>query len=107
MTTFAPEPNEIPIFLLKTKSVPHDGYQEFFENASLKERKYAPLFVPVLEHELRDAGLDIVRRSLKGKKIDASGEAGSYGGMVFTSQRAVEAFAKLVAEGIINQPSIN
>lgn len=89
----------IPLFLLKTKSTPNDGYQERF-SAVNGELQFAPTFVPVLEHQLLDEGLNVVRDLLKEKKIGFSNhDSIKYGGMIFTSQRAVEAFTKLVEEG--------
>ena len=86
-----------PVLLLKTKSTPNDGYQEqlsLHKNGS----SFQPIFVPVLEHQFLEDGLIVVRNLLRNKEIRKS--AGSkYGGMIFTSQRAVEAFAKLVEEG--------
>ncbi|KAI9052382.1 hypothetical protein LZ554_003732 [Drepanopeziza brunnea f. sp. 'monogermtubi'] len=86
-----------PILLLKTKSTPHDGYEEHFST-----RKdglcFSPTFVPVLEHRFLDKGLDIVRDLVRNKEIGKD-EGKKYGGMIFTSQRAVEAFARLVEEG--------
>lgn len=98
----------IPLFLLKTKSTPHDGYQERFSavNGGLQ---FVPTFVPVLEHQLLEEGMSIARELLQEKKI-ASGKGGGieYGGMIFTSQRAVEAFTKLVEEGkgMLSIPSV-
>ncbi|KAE8448252.1 hypothetical protein EG329_009683 [Mollisiaceae sp. DMI_Dod_QoI] len=88
----------IPILLLKTKSTPHDGYYDQFTSSNQTGLKFQPTFVPVLEHQLLEDGLKTVRYLLQQKQI--SNEPGSkYGGMIFTSQRAVEAFAKLVEEG--------
>lgn len=94
--------NKTPILLLKTKSVPNDGYEERFQAENGEEGlNFHPTFVPVLEHQFLDSGLDIVRRLLRKKAFgDGEGREGKkYGGMIFTSQRAVEAFAKLVEEG--------
>jgi hypothetical protein len=89
-----------PILLLKTRSVPNDGYAERFssEQGDGGVVSFEPTFVPVLEHQFLDTGLDVVRRLLKGEAFGA-GEGKEYGGMIFTSQRAVEAFAALVEEG--------
>lgn len=95
----------VKLSLLKTRSTPHDVYEDYFSTPGrLNGSTAAPIFVPVLEHTLLDDGLNHVRQLLKEKKINASGEEGTYGGAIFTSQRAVEAFAKLVAEGI--RPSL-
>lgn len=86
-----------PILLLKTKSIPNDGYEDQF-SAKKDGMPFEPTFVPVLEHKFLDDGLNIVRDLLRKKQIGK--EAGSkYGGLIFTSQRAVEAFARLVGEG--------
>jgi uroporphyrinogen-III synthase len=90
-------PSNIPILLLKTKSIPHDGYLEEFSSAG-NGTQFKPLFVPVLEHKFLDEGLNTVRKLLSEKEIGNTVEK-KYGGMIFTSQRAVEAFAKLVDEG--------
>lgn len=89
-----------PILLLKTKSVPNDGYQEQFSAVKDGEFSFDPTFVPVLEHKFLDEGLNVVRGLLKEKNIGKEKKEGrKYGGMIFTSQRAVEAFAMLVEEG--------
>ena len=91
---------KVTLFLLKTRSTPHDVYADYFSVAGrLNGSTAAPVFVPVLEHTLLEDGMNQVRQLLKGKKINATGEEGTYGGAIFTSQRAVEAFAKLVDEG--------
>jgi hypothetical protein len=89
----------IPILLLKTKSTPNDSYEEYFSSTSSLPL-FAPIFVPVLEHRSDVQNLEVVKRSLrdggdgalKGRKM------GRYGGMIFTSQRAVEGFAGVVEE---------
>ncbi|CAG8971382.1 hypothetical protein HYALB_00006932 [Hymenoscyphus albidus] len=89
--------NKIPILLLKTKSIPNDGYQEHF-SSSKDDLQFDPIFVPVLEHQLLEDGMSVVRGLLQKKSISKE-EGAKYGGMIFTSQRAVEAFAKLIEEG--------
>ncbi|KAG0647117.1 Uroporphyrinogen-III synthase [Hyphodiscus hymeniophilus] len=98
MGTSASESKEgIPVLLLKTKSTPNDGYEEQF--SAVKEGHFfEPDFVPVLEHRFLDEGLSTVKRLLQSKQISCDSGA-TYGGLIFTSQRAVEAFAKLVEEG--------
>lgn len=92
--------NKVTLFLLKTRSTPHDVYEEYFSaKGTLNGCDASPTFVPVLEHTLLDDGMSEVRKLLKGRRLNASGEKGTYGGAIFTSQRAVEAFAKLVDEG--------
>ncbi|KLU84578.1 hypothetical protein MAPG_03618 [Magnaporthiopsis poae ATCC 64411] len=87
---------KVPVFFLKTKSSPADAYEEQFSKP-LNGVFFEPEFVPVLEHRFLDAGMDRVRSLLKGGKISRAPEA-EYGGLIFTSQRAVEAFATLVEE---------
>lgn len=99
MSAAAADTGPIPIFLLKTKSAPHDGYHDFFSATKLEGHELKPTFVPVLEHTLLEPGLDAVRQLLRSRRINNSGDEGTYGGMIFTSQRAVEAFASLVGEG--------
>ncbi len=87
---------KIPIFLLKTKSAAGDAYEDLF-SAPRDGFEFAPTFVPVLEHRFLDDGLDEIRDHLRGKKI-AKSPGGLYGGLIFTSQRAVEAFSKLIQD---------
>ncbi|RHZ58100.1 uroporphyrinogen-III synthase HEM4 [Aspergillus thermomutatus] len=79
-----------PILLLKTKSTPHDGYEEFFS-----AHGYNPAFVPVLEHQFKQTNLRIVKDLFTSGSLNA-GPGRKYGGLIFTSQRAVEGFARLV-----------
>lgn len=89
---------KVPLLLLKTKSAPADGYEEYF--SSPDNGKYAPVFVPVLEHRCKQDALDQVRRDiLTGAFLPSSeGGLGKYGAIIFTSQRAVEAFAQVVED---------
>ena len=87
----------VPIFLLKTKSIPNDGYEEQFSTVQ-EGGSFEPIFVPVLEHKFLEEGLEIVKRLLQKKQIGKDCDS-KYGGLIFTSQRAVEAFSKLVDEG--------
>ncbi len=86
-----------PILLLKTKSVPGDAYEELF-SAPPDGVGFEPSFVPMLEHRFSEDGMALVRTALRTKSISTA-EGSAYGGLIFTSQRAVEAFAKLVEEG--------
>ncbi|KXL44312.1 hypothetical protein M433DRAFT_155094 [Acidomyces richmondensis BFW] len=100
---------QIPIYLLKTKSSPTDAYEDYFAKDS--NGKYYPIFVPVLEHMLRDDALRTLRRSAErfafaGGSLEntekqrkaTNNPAKKYGGIIFTSQRAVEAFATVIAK---------
>jgi hypothetical protein len=91
-----------PILLLKTKSSPQDGYEEFFT-----ENNYTPTFVPVLEHRFHAQNLSKVRDLFNSGAFGPNAQNGDtssnpnnkYGGLIFTSQRAVEGFAQMIEEG--------
>lgn len=87
-----------PIFLLKTASAPTDAYADLFAASG-----FAPAFVPVLRHSFNPAGLDRIRSVLGGGDGNGGGisarPGSEFGGLIFTSQRAVEAFSKVVEEG--------
>lgn len=107
-------PPPIPILLLKTKSSPHDGYDDYFST-----NNYAPSFIPVLEHRFHAENLAHVRDLFAAGAFESSADdaetetetaegnaplAGAvsgrrYGGMIFTSQRAVEAFGSMLEGG--------
>ncbi|KAK5169067.1 uroporphyrinogen-III synthase [Saxophila tyrrhenica] len=99
--------DQVPVYLLKTKSSPTDSYEEHI--SQLSNGKYRPIFVPVLDHIFRDDALRTLRRSAErfafASGSDASGlrkatnnPAKKYGGIIFTSQRAVDAFATVIAK---------
>ena len=102
----------VPVLLLKTRSSPADAYEDLFSNPSAHSRQdagdmepssssslsFEPIFVPVLHHSFRDDGMQRVDALLRGRKIGSSPDC-EYGGLVFTSQRAVEGFTKLVEDG--------
>ena len=87
---------KIPIFLLKTKSVPVDTYEEHF--TLFEDGQYAPFFVPVLEHRFKQDALDQVHQHIVNGDFTGSnaGVRPQYGALIFTSQRAVEAFTNIV-----------
>ncbi len=87
----------VPVLLLKTKSSPTDAYEDLFSTPH-DDFRFEPTFVPVLQHCFEEDGLKSVRKLLHERKIN-NGVDSAYGGLIFTSQRAVEAFAKLVDEG--------
>lgn len=98
---------QVPIYLLKTKSSPTDAYEEHFEK--LDNGRYKPVFVPVLEHMFRDDALRTLRRHAErfafagGSEADARRKASNnpakkYSGIIFTSQRAVDAFGTVIAK---------
>ncbi|KAJ6780900.1 hypothetical protein PWT90_05560 [Aphanocladium album] len=83
----------VPVLLLKTRSIPGDSYYDKFTAAQLPNgRRLAPIFVPVMLHKFDDDGLGMLRSLLREQKISNRPDA-SFGGMIFTSQRSVEAFA--------------
>ncbi|KAI0880964.1 tetrapyrrole biosynthesis, uroporphyrinogen III synthase [Annulohypoxylon maeteangense] len=86
----------VPVFLLKTKSTPTDGYEDIFTTPR-HNFNFEPTFVPVLQHRFEDDGMQQCEKLLRDKRINKNLD-GAYGGLIFTSQRAVEAFAKLVDE---------
>ncbi|KAL4990347.1 tetrapyrrole biosynthesis, uroporphyrinogen III synthase [Aspergillus falconensis] len=86
MTPPAPYPRHI--LLLKTKSSPHDGYEEFFSSAQTKST-----FIPVLSHNFHTKNLSSIKNLIENGSL-VPGPDRRYGGLIFTSQRAVEAFAE-------------
>jgi uroporphyrinogen-III synthase len=93
-------PDRIPVLLLKTKSTPVDTYNEYFSN-----EPFASTFVPVLEHRLNIRNLEFVRSLLLDGKLGREHNA-KYGGIIFTSQRAVEGFAKAVNQAEADSSSL-
>lgn len=91
----------IPVLLLKTKSSPADAYEELFSTASSNgdssSLSFEPTFVPVLQHQFDETGVDKLRTLLRQKRIGTSPDC-EFGGIIFTSQRAVEVFAHVVRE---------
>ncbi|KAK1527461.1 uroporphyrinogen-III synthase [Colletotrichum costaricense] len=87
---------KVPVLLLKTKSTPGDSYEDLLSGET-DGCAFEPTFVPVLHHTFQKQGMATVRHVLQQREINAGNDA-SYGGLIFTSQRAVEAFASLVDE---------
>lgn len=87
----------MPVLLLKTKSTPGDSYEDLFSQPQ-GAISFVPYFVPVLEHRFDEAGVTRVRSILQSQMVGKHFGA-AYGGLVFTSQRAVEAFTKIVQDG--------
>ncbi|OAP58524.1 hypothetical protein AYL99_07614 [Fonsecaea erecta] len=98
----------VPVLLLKTRSQPHDAYEEYLApssgtggsgsgSGSTKHADSAvstvllPEFVPVLDHRANTENLARLEDLLKRGRLSEQ-----YGGMIFTSQRAVEAWADVV-----------
>ncbi|KAL7790367.1 tetrapyrrole biosynthesis, uroporphyrinogen III synthase [Trichoderma ceciliae] len=86
----------VPVLLLKTKSSPSDAYEELF-SAPSRSPPFSPTFVPVLQHKFEEKGADRLRNLLRRKRI-GRGPGCEFGGLIFTSQRAVEAFAHVVRQ---------
>ncbi|RGP66535.1 uroporphyrinogen-iii synthase [Fusarium sporotrichioides] len=89
--------SKIPILLLKTRSSPGDSYEDLFSETSANGTGFAPQFVPVLLHQFHGEGMKEVAALLRERRI-GNQEHHEYGGLIFTSQRAVEAFMKLVED---------
>lgn len=53
--------DQVPVYLLKTKSSPSDSYEEHC--TTLSDGHFKPLFIPVLEHQFRDDTLRKLRLS--------------------------------------------
>lgn len=91
--------DQIPVLLLKTRSTPHDGYEEHFSDPA--NGNFHPVFVPVLEHKFQEHALrrlkTLLRSRQHGAQPDPEGQF-PYGGIIFTSQRAVEAFSRIITE---------
>jgi uroporphyrinogen-III synthase len=89
---------KVPLLLLKTKSTPADGYEEYF--SAFDNGRFDPVFVPVLEHRFKQDTLDQLRNGILGGRFLPSTEPDhdKYGAAIFTSQRAVEAFTQVVAD---------
>ncbi|EZF28989.1 hypothetical protein H109_06078 [Trichophyton interdigitale MR816] len=86
-----PATKEIPIYFLKTKSTPHDGYEEYFSPS----KGFKPCFIPVLEHKFNHKNLQKVKDLILSGAV-----AKQYGGIIFTSQRAVEGFSRMVQDEV-------
>lgn len=93
----SPSSSKQPLLLLKTKSIPDDTYEELFSTPR-DGLEFEPIFVPVLQHQFQEDGMSSFGNLLSERRIGKKQDA-AYGGLIFTSQRAVEAFAKLVEEG--------
>lgn len=97
-----------PVLLLKTRSTPVDGYADYF--ATLDGGRFQPTFVPVLEHRFTNSALETIKDSIRQGAFLPSGDSRPsaskhYGGLIFTSQRAVEAFTLVVEQ--LRQDNVN
>ncbi|KAL6877257.1 uroporphyrinogen synthase [Trichoderma longibrachiatum] len=91
----SPDP-PIPVLLLKTKSSPSDAYEDLFSSQT-NNPSFTSAFVPVLQHKFEEKGVSRLRDLLRRKRIGTSPDS-DFGGVIFTSQRAVEAFSHVVRE---------
>ncbi|KAK6524171.1 hypothetical protein TWF694_005831 [Orbilia ellipsospora] len=100
-STSKPSRNIIPVLLLKTKSSPTDPYDTLFSSTG----EYDPIFIPVLQHH--PVNDDIVRSYIldgaisstpRNDSSSSSSEGSKFGGLIITSQRAVEALGTLLDE---------
>jgi len=86
----------IPLLFLKTPTSPIDAYTTYFTSphahpeTSSSAYTYQSVYVPVLEHTHNHAALSPLLRP-------SSPTLFPYGGLIFTSARAVEAFAAALA----------
>lgn len=87
----------VPVFLLKTKSAPGDAYEDLLARPN-NHANFVPTFVPVLQHRFDEDGLSVLRATLEDGSLGPD-DGCTYGGLIFTSQRAVEAFAKVIQDG--------
>ncbi|KAL8775031.1 MAG: hypothetical protein Q9209_000510 [Squamulea sp. 1 TL-2023] len=89
--------NSIPIIFLKNPSAGHtDPYTtSFAPNTPLLSSRYESLYVPVLEHTSDiNPILHVLSQFNPSQNVDQDPTVEfPYGGLIFTSQRAVEAFA--------------
>ncbi|KAI8627580.1 uroporphyrinogen-III synthase [Xylariaceae sp. FL1651] len=99
--SLGPDGLKIPVLLLKTKSSLTDAYEDLFSTPQ-DGFHFEPTFVPVLQHRFEEDGMKSLRSLLRKQQINNSDDS-AYGGLIFTSQRAVEAFARLVEEGQGNE----
>ncbi|RCI11350.1 hypothetical protein L249_7468 [Ophiocordyceps polyrhachis-furcata BCC 54312] len=79
--------------LLKTPSSPRDPYEEQFQSSNL-----SPYFVPVLRHQSCVDACSRLEELLLRRRI-GDGPDCLFGGLIVTSQRAVEALASVVEAG--------
>ncbi|KAL1900385.1 uroporphyrinogen-III synthase [Ceratocystis pirilliformis] len=109
------ERRRIPVLLLKTPSAPTDAYRDLFNSSQSQAQSghrsdslgpavvssncsFEPRFVPVLDHHFDEVGIQQLANILSDGGVGPH-ESCKYGGLVFTSQRAVEAFAHVLVEG--------
>ncbi|KAI4120014.1 MAG: hypothetical protein LQ345_000273 [Seirophora villosa] len=91
----------IPVILLKTASSGHtDPYTTHLTSNPLSlDVTYHPIYVPVLEHSFFTEPIFTAFEAFR-KETGINGATSKfpYGGLIFTSQRAVEAFAAAITD---------
>jgi uroporphyrinogen-III synthase len=93
-------PSPIPLLLLKTRSNPTDPYEVHFSQNPFHPANggpvvpFQPIFVPVLQH--RHINLDSLESVITSGRLEQDTEAGGYGALIVTSQRAVEALGAVL-----------
>lgn len=95
------EHTKIPVLLLKTKSIPVDHYEGLLGRAG---STYSPSFLPVLEHHFRQHVTSWLKHTILNggfscrpdNQCASKDKVDTFGGLIFTSQRAVEAFSAIV-----------
>ena len=90
MAVSSPPSPRTPVLLLKTRSHPTDAYEQYFSQQSSPGLGFEPVFVPVLEHTLNETNVAHLADLVSSGKIREE-----YGGVIFTSQRAVEAWIEI------------
>lgn len=86
------EARKIPILFLKNRSQPDEQYHDHFISSCLADAAFEPIFIPVLRHT--QLNLDVLEKVLA-TKFDADSDT-SYGGLIITSQRAVEVLSTVL-----------
>ncbi|KAL8862610.1 MAG: hypothetical protein Q9178_001108 [Gyalolechia marmorata] len=107
MTIENEDKDSIPVILLKNPSAGHtDLYTTHFASnpPSPPNSPYEPLYIPVLEHTYSiEPLLSMLSRFNEDKILDQDPTSRfAYGGLIFTSQRAVEAFASALDSSRLN-----
>lgn len=94
--------SRIPVVFLKAESSPVDDYRLHFTASSSPRTRFCPSFVPVLDHVFDPTNVQYIRQLFLTKEVYRR-----YSGIVFTSQRAVEAFAVEVLKHVANAGGSN
>lgn len=91
-----------PIIFLKTKSQPTDNYEKYFDSRN-GATQFEPSFIPVLMHRIKPNAVTQFTEWLEAGAFSRyQHKFTTYGGIIFTSQRAVEVFSAAVANVLEN-----